>query len=154
GGGSRYAGTIFRFSPTGTFTPLFSFGGGSFGTFPYGGLVQVTNGPLAGNFYGTTFSGGAYGNGTIFRMAIAGSSGTVSFLYSFTGGADGAFPTAGLTLGSDGNFYGTAFAGGQSASGAVFKMTPAGVVTSLHQFTGGPDGGFPYAGLNFGSDGS
>jgi len=146
GGGSKFAGTTFRLSLSGAFTPLYSFLDGSQGAFPYSGLVQLTN----GSFYGTTLQGGAFNDGTIFRMTAGG---TVTLLYSFAGNRDGALPVASLTPGRDGNFYGTAFAGGANSSGSVYKMTPAGVVTPLHQFTGGPDGAFPYAGLTLGIDG-
>src|SRR5207237_3075410 len=124
GGGSKFAGAIFRLTLGGAFTSMYSFLDESSGAYPYGALLQLTN----GNFYGTTLQGGTFGYGTIFRMSPGGA---VTFLYSFTGGSDGAFPIAGLALGPNGNFYGTAFAGGANSAGSVFKMTPAGVVTPL-----------------------
>ncbi len=76
-------------------------------------------------------------------------------LYSFCaqpGCADGGNPYAGLVQGSDGNFYGTTFGRGANGYGTVFKITPAGALTSLHSFTGA-DGQYPYAGLVQATDG-
>lgn len=75
-----------------------------------------------GNFYGTTRDRGANDLGTVFKMTP---DGTLTALYSFTGQADGFRPTSGLTLGSDGNLYGT----NQSAT---FKITPGGTLTTLY----------------------
>ncbi len=96
-------GTVFKITPSGTLTTLYSFAG------PYGGsppaaLVQATD----GNFYGTTQLGGPDGIGTVFKITP---SGTLTTLYSFNG-TDGKFPYAGLVQASDGNFYGTTQAGG------------------------------------------
>jgi len=74
---------------SGGLTILYDFPGGTGGANPYGCLVQGTN----GNFYGTTYQGGVNGDGTLFSMT---SSSAVSFIYSFTGGVDGAEPLAGL----------------------------------------------------------
>lgn len=81
------------------------------------------------------------------------SAGALTKLYSFDDGDDGADPLAGLVQGSDGNFYGTALEGGSNSYGSVFKMTANGAVTGLHGFTGGNDGGYPYAGVVQGRDG-
>jgi uncharacterized repeat protein (TIGR03803 family) len=147
GGGSSYDGSIFRMTLSGELTLLDNFTGGSSGANPYGCLVQATN----QYFYGTTSEGGAYGNGTLFRTTYRGA---LTFLYSFTGGVDGADPMAGLAQGSDGNLYGTALEGGSNSFGSAFKMTPNGAVTVLHGFTDGTDGGYPYAGLVQGRDGN
>jgi uncharacterized repeat protein (TIGR03803 family) len=83
------------------------------------------------------------------------SDGTVTALHVFTGGADGASPTAGLILATDGNFYGTTTAGGDFNLGTVFRLTPGGVLTVLHSFAGSPnDGADPIGGLVQGSDGN
>jgi uncharacterized repeat protein (TIGR03803 family) len=76
-------------------------------------------------------------------------------LYSFADGIDGANPSAPLTLGSDGNFYGTAYSGGSGTNdcGTVFEISPAGVFTCLYSFSGGVDGAYPAAALVQGSDG-
>ena len=147
GGGTSGNGTVFRISPSGSLTNLWEFTGGSDGASPYAGLVQGSD----GNFYGTTYGGGANGNGTVFRITP---SGTLTTLWSFTGGSDGAYPYAGLVQGSDGNFYGTTSAGGTNNAGTVFQINSAGGLTTLYSFSGGADGESPWAGLIQGSDGS
>ncbi|HKS71431.1 MAG TPA: choice-of-anchor tandem repeat GloVer-containing protein, partial [Ktedonobacterales bacterium] len=73
-----------------------------------------------GNFYGTTRTGGADNDGTVFKITPAG---VETVIYSFTGGAsDGAAPAAALIQGSDGNLYGTTTAGGPSGYGTVFVL--------------------------------
>ena len=101
-------GTVFRITPSGSLTNLWSFTGGVDGANPYAGLVQGSD----GNFYGTTFGSGSgpSGNGTVFRISPSGS---LTNLWSFTNGADGANPSAGLVQGSDGNFYGTTYGRGR-----------------------------------------
>lgn len=128
-------GTVFMITPTGAETVLYAFGGGTLdGANPYGHLIQADD----GNFYGTTNSGGtgncSGGCGTVFKITP---SGVETVLYSFAGGtADGESPGFGLVQASDGNFYGTAGAGGKFNSGVVFKLTPVGVETVLHSFGG------------------
>lgn len=75
-------------------------------------------------------------------------------LYSFTNGVDGSVPYAGLTLGTNGNYYGTAFEGGSNNFGTIFEITPSGQFTPLYSFRNGVDGSNPYAGLTLGSDGN
>jgi uncharacterized repeat protein (TIGR03803 family) len=88
-----------------------------------------------GNLYGTTIFGGASDQGIVYRISPDGA--TFTILHAFAGGSDGAQPQGRLLPGTDGNFYGTASAGGGSANaGVVFRMTPAGVVTILHAFDG------------------
>ena len=89
--------------------------------------------------------------GTVFQIST---NGTLTTLYSFTGGNDGARPFARLVQGSDGNFYGTTKYGGTNNSGTVFQISASGVFTSLYSFTGGNDGANPEAALVQGSDGS
>jgi len=83
---------------------------------------------------------------------------TLTVLHSFTGGNDGKYPTAGLTMDRAGNFYGTTPYGGASDVGVVFRLSPAGsgwVLTPLYSFQGPPnDGEIPYSGVVFGPDGS
>jgi len=151
GGGTSSNGTIFRVSPDGALTSLYSFTGGNDGANPKAGLVQGSNGYL----YGTTFDGGASGrgtngDGTVFKIS---QDGVLTSLYSFTGANDGANPQAGLAQGIDGNFYGTTENGGTSNSGTIFKMSANGAYSSLYSFTGGDDGANPEAGLVQGSDG-
>jgi uncharacterized repeat protein (TIGR03803 family) len=82
--------------------------------------------------------------------------GTVSVLHEFIGGpTDGAYTNAALIQATDGNFYGTTFGGGASNAGTVFKMTPDGTVSVLHEFIGGPtDGAYPLAALIHATDGN
>ncbi len=127
----------------------------------YAGLIQGSD----GNFYGTTEEGGDALAGTVFQLTP---SGTLTILYSFCSQpacADGGWPYAGLIQGSDGNFYGTTWAGGANLGGTVFKITPSGTLTTLYSFCsqsfiwgGGEivctDGDNPYAGLIQGTDGN
>jgi len=84
---------------------------------------------------GNLYFGGAYGCGSIFKMTP---SGTVTVVYDFNadGGANGCDPGGGLTLGTDGNFYGVTYSGGSHSYGTIYKVTPAGVLTVLHHFDG------------------
>ena len=103
-----------------------------------------------GNFYGTTYKGGANGNGTVFRITA---NGALTTLASFNK-TNGAFPLAELVQDAGGTFYGTTTGGGAYNNGAVFRMTPAGVLTNLYSFGGGSDGSYPAAALLQGSDGN
>jgi len=103
-----------------------------------------------GSLYSTTPSGGANGAGAVFKITPGG---ILTVLYSFTGGSDGANPSSGLTLGTDGNLYGTTLGGGTNFDGTVFKITPTGVLTVLHSFNC-TDGCTPVAGVIQGTDGS
>jgi uncharacterized repeat protein (TIGR03803 family) len=115
----------------------------------------------AGNFYGTTQSGGigvGYGQGTVFEISPDGDGGwTETVLYAFTGEADGGEPVSPVMLDSQGNLYGTAQNGGAYRYGVVFKLTPAGQTwteTVLHSFAGGSDGENPTSGLIMDSQGN
>jgi uncharacterized repeat protein (TIGR03803 family) len=146
-GTGQNRGTVFRITPAGMETVLYSFAG-SDGSHPYAGLMQGSD----GNLYGTTSIGGANGLGTVFQITRPPAS-VETVLHSFAGGSDGSSPQAGLIQGDDGIFYGTTFAGGAHNLGTVFRITPAGRETVLHSFTGS-DGAHPYAGLIQGSDGN
>jgi uncharacterized repeat protein (TIGR03803 family) len=113
-GGANNWGTVFRIAPRGGFTNLYSFMGGNDGGFAFGKLAAASD----GNFYGTTFYGGAGNHGTVFRISPAGS---FTNLYAFSGGSDGAAPFAGLVLASDGNLYGTTVSGGVGF-GTIFRI--------------------------------
>ncbi len=142
-------GMIFRLTPSGTFTPIFNFQD-SKGTHATS-LIQATD----GNFYGTAAgdsSGGFFNHpaalhnsGIFFRLTPGG---VFTILYTFTGGADGSLPNS-LVQGADGNFYGSTFCGPESppnlfnGNGTIFKLTPAGALTTLYSFTGGSDGANP-----------
>jgi uncharacterized repeat protein (TIGR03803 family) len=129
GGGANNVGTVFELTAAGVLTTLHSFDTTD-GADPFAGLIQAAN----GDFYGTTYIGGANGEGTVFKITP---SGTLSTLYSFCSGSgcpDGANPYDGLVQGTDGNFYGTTYAGGANFYGTVFEITPAGSLTTLHSF--------------------
>jgi uncharacterized repeat protein (TIGR03803 family) len=114
-GGTMGNGAIYALSTDGTgFTNLYNFTGTNDGSSPHGGLL------LSGNtLYGSTPSGGAYTNGTLFSIHTDGTGFTN--LYSFTGGSDGSNPNGDLIL-SGNVLYGTANGGG-SGSGTVFSFT-------------------------------
>jgi uncharacterized repeat protein (TIGR03803 family) len=134
--------------PAQTFTTLASFPE-SYGAHPR--LMSLVQG-ADGNFYGTTCDLGCEGEvgngfGTVFKVTPTG---TLTTLYSFCAQpkcTDGAFPTAGLVLGTDGNFYGTTTYGGASDDGTVFRITSEGTLTTLHSFDLTDDGAYPYAAL-------
>jgi uncharacterized repeat protein (TIGR03803 family) len=149
-------GTIFAITLHGKLTTLHSFDG-SDGSYPTGALMLATN----GNLYGVADLGGqsgaaacgTYGCGTVFMITPAGA---FTLLHSFDG-ADGLEPNW-LVQASNGDFYGTATAGGASTNcaggcGTAFEITPAGTLTPLHSFDGS-DGSFPEAGLVQATDGN
>jgi uncharacterized repeat protein (TIGR03803 family) len=116
------------------------------GASPYLGTVMFDS---HGNLYGETRYGGLHNAGTIFEIA----GGTEFVLHSFAV-SDGALPSGGLVMDAAGNLYGTTESGGKYDYGTVFKMTPAGVVTTLHHFTGPTGGKYPLSGVTFGPDGA
>ncbi len=139
-GGNNNLGVLYRISSAGVFSKLHDFSG-SDGAQPWGTLLQS-----GAALYGTTAAGGSSTNcvggcGTIFKFTTTG----VSVLHSFDL-TDGESPVAGLTLGTDGNLYGTTLLGGASGDGTVFQSTFAGAVTSLHSFSG-TDGNQPFGTL-------
>jgi uncharacterized repeat protein (TIGR03803 family) len=148
-------GTVFKITPSGTLTTLYSFcsqSGCTDGSTPVAGLVQAANGDL----YGTAGLGGASNYGTVFKITP---SGTLTTLYSFcsqSGCTDGSIPLAGLVQATDGDFYGTTDGGAGTCPppgcGTVFKITPSGTLTTLHSFNG-TDGYAPDAGLVQATDG-
>jgi uncharacterized repeat protein (TIGR03803 family) len=156
-GGTNNQGVVFEITPEGKLTRLYSFCSAANcadGAVPYADLTRSRNGHL----YGTTYAGGASSDGTVFEVTPAG---RMTTLHSFNG-ADGAAPYTGALLeGIDGNFYGTTFDGGANAGyglgGTVFKMTPAGKLTTLYSFcaeSGCADGRGPVGGLVQGVDGT
>jgi len=155
-GGSSGDGTVFKVTTNGVLTTLVSFGFTN-GAAPTAALTLGSD----GNFYGTTEGGGitnstfSFGMGTVFKVTT---NGVLTTLVSFAG-TNGASPSAALTLGSDGNFYGTTSAGGNinlngdSGDGTVFKVTTNGVLTTLVSF-GFTNGAAPTAALTLGNDGN
>lgn len=152
-GGTHNRGTVFRMTPNGAVTFLYSFTATAIdGWQPNGNLVQGADGTL----YGMTSNGGQNGAGTVFKISL---NGEFSNLHHF--GAtnnDPIAPLGGLLLASDGNFYGTTASGGGQGQGTVFMMTPAGQVTVIYRFGANisnrlSDGDGPNAQLFEGSDG-
>jgi len=140
-GGHASDGTVFELDATGKETVLYSFHGSPDGAYPYASLVR----DQSGNLYGTTFEGGLYDYGTVFKLDTAGK---VTVLHSFAGGRDGAFPNAGLTVDANGNFFGTTNEGGDANSdGTIFKIDSAGTFSVFYTFTGGTSGASPESGL-------
>jgi uncharacterized repeat protein (TIGR03803 family) len=145
GGGRANAGVVYKLSPEGRETVIYSFAGGpTDGEGPADGVVL----DAAGNIYGATFAGGAGNYGTVYKLTP---SGQEPILHSFTGGADGAIPT-GIALDSAGNLYGTTAEGGTGSrtdaqEGVVFEIDAAGNFSVLYSFTGLSDGGQPEGGV-------
>ena len=136
-----------------TYTVLYNFTGGPDGSEPDAGLIPDAD----GNLYGTTSYGGDAvgldGDGVVFKLDPFGNE---TVIYTFTGGADGAHPAAGLVRDAAGNLYGTTSGGGDTGStcpngslgcGVVFRLDPAGNERLLHSLTGGADGASPDASL-------
>ncbi len=145
-GGASGRGTVYGMTPDGQLTTLYSFTGGNDGGLVQGGLVEGADGA----FYGTTFAGGTFNDGTLFKIRM---NGILSTLLSFNG-TNGAFPDAGLVEDEDGNFYGVTTGGGGGGAGTIFKLSVSGGLSTLYSFTGGNDGAQPIGALMLGGDGN
>jgi uncharacterized repeat protein (TIGR03803 family) len=146
-GGGNFNGAAYSVTSTGAVTVLHSFAGVADGYNPLSPLLQATD----GNFYGTTSFGGAFNHGTVFRITP---DGVFSSVYTFTGGTDGGYPTAGLVQASDGQLYGTTSVNGRFNAGTAFRISPDGTLTTLHAFAGGREGAYPLAVLVSGPGGA
>lgn len=139
-GGTYGGGTIFKWNNK-SFYVLYSFQNGLDGQAPDGTLVR----DKAGNLYGTAGNGGVWSGGTLFKLDP---SGNLTVLHSFPSNpSDGIAPSGNLVRDAKGNLYGTTRGGGAYNYGAVFKVDASGNETIIHSFTGGSDGGYPYAGV-------
>ncbi len=155
-GGSVGLGCVFEIATRGQVTILHSFFDGTVpndGAYPLSSLVLGSD----GNFYGTTYGGGSTGEyGTVYSITP---NGAVTIVHSFEDGSvanDGSNPHSSLIEATSGNYCGTTAFGGVGY-GAVFEITPKGIVTILHSFGDGStanDGQFPFAGVIQGSDGN
>lgn len=140
GGASQY-GTVFKLGKNGKEQVLHRFNRQD-GSYPDAGLIWDS----AGNLYGATVKGGDSDLGTVFKVD---KHGTQTVLHSFSGGTDGRFcySYGSLVRDAAGNLYGTTLAGGTSDQGVVFKLDRTGQESVVYNFTGGNDGGYPYAGV-------
>jgi uncharacterized repeat protein (TIGR03803 family) len=157
-GGSGNSGVVYSLQTTAaacesvlcpwTETVLHSFTGGADGADPESGHLIFDQ---AGNLYGVTLFGGAYGSGTVFELVRSQSGWTEEILHSFNG-SDGSLPDSALTFENLGNLYGTTLEGGAFGQGTVFQLTPSEsgwTENVLYSFTGGNDGAHPYPGPMF-----
>ncbi len=142
-------GTVFRITSAGLLTNLHSF------ILTDGGepnpLVQGSD----GNFYGTTYTSSPGNLGTVFKITPAGTLTTI-WLFGLNPSIDSAasHPVAGLVQGADGSFYGTTSAGGANGDGIVFRITPSGALTNLHNFNGVDGNNSQWGPLVLGNDGN
>ncbi|MGO9256281.1 MAG: choice-of-anchor tandem repeat GloVer-containing protein [Bryobacteraceae bacterium] len=146
-GGTLGYGTVFRITPGGTLTTLYTFGTTPGDGSNSGLLIQAGN----GDFFGATLEGGTYSAGTIFQITP---SGVLTTVYNFgSKPGEGREPDS-IIQGSDGNFYGVTSEGGTALAGTVFQTTAAGALTTLHSFvSSGVDQG-EASGLVQGTDGA
>lgn len=157
--GMSSPGTIYQLMQSGSdwiSTNIYEFTGGNDGGYPKAG---VTFDP-AGNLYGATSSGGSGQGGTVFQLTPSSNGWDFNLLYSFVGPGNGLLvvgPIGNLVLDAAGNLYGTTYSDGAFGCGAVFKLNHNGdgwSYTSLHDFTCGTDGAFPYSNLVFDTAGN
>lgn len=143
GGGSYGFGTVFSITPQGgTYGILYSFTGGIDGAYPYAAVIVGPGGTL----YGTNTQSTTGTPGSVFRLTPTGSGGyTLTTLFTFRGGTTGSGPYTNVTLGANGQIYGTTSSGGSTVGcelgcGTVFRLDPTGMTyteTILYQFLGG-----------------
>ena len=155
-GGPYGNGSVFKLKHSGSgwlLNPLYDFTGGNDGAWPWGRAVFARDGTL----YGTTWTGGGPGIGTVFRLRPSPSAPvsalapwTETVAYRFTGGSDGGAPQGDLTFDQSGNIYGVTNSGGDAGNGVVYELTPSGggwTQTVLYSFQGTEDGANPYGGV-------
>jgi uncharacterized repeat protein (TIGR03803 family) len=165
--GTTIAGNVFKLTPPAagdtkwSLKVIYTFGGGpNAGQLSEGTLLAGRNGAL----YGTQkFGGGPANAGAVYQLtppATHGGAWTETTIYRFTGGADGAYPYAGVIADSAGNLYGTASGNGRENHGTVFQLTPPAIhgtawsETTLYAFSGRSDGSGPGANLVVGKGGA
>jgi uncharacterized repeat protein (TIGR03803 family) len=139
--GGTGCGTVFKVTGIGKQAVLHAFTGApADGAIPFAGLIE----DAAGNLYGTTYNGGTFNFGTVFKLDT---SGKETVLYNFVGSPDGAYPNAGLVRDAAGNLYGTTQFGGAIGFGSVFKVDTSRKETVLYGFPQPKNGMMPMAGL-------
>jgi len=152
GGAGQGEGTVFSLTYSGgawSEHVLYRFGGGDGAQQPLSGLHRDS----AGALYGTTFYGGPYDEGIVYKLVKSGTAWKESMVHFFGGTGDGAFPVGPLIADSSGALYGTTSSGGKGG-GTVFKLAPDGTETVLWNFNGGSDGAYPIGGLLMDSAGA
>jgi len=144
-GAALGAGMLFRYRlSTNVYDSLYVFGRPPDGMSPRGALTRDAD----GNLYGTTYRGGTFDRGVVYKIDIGG---TETILHDFVGIPEGSHPEAGVVRDAEGNLYGTTKIGGDFNLGTVFKIDPTGVETVLHSFNNS-DGAAPRAELLFSPD--
>ncbi len=133
-GGDNSLGVVWEIDTSGSFSVVHTFTGGSDGAYPLGSVTFDSR----GNMYGTANDLGDGGSGTVWKIDP---SGNFSTLYSFTNNLDGAYPSGMVTIGANGDLYGTTSSG--NIPGTVWKIDTSGNFSVLHGFTGGTDGSYP-----------
>lgn len=146
-GGTYGYGTLFKITKAGVFTVLRHLNGTTDGGYPQGDIIQGSD----GNIYGSCYSGGSKGNGTIFKMTTGG---VYTVLRNLAASTDGGNPYGVLYQNSDGVLYGLNRTGGAYTSGTAFKITTVGAFTLLHSFSPATEGGTPNGGFVKGNDGN
>lgn len=138
---------------TQTYTTLYTY---PIGAGAYSGILapQMMSQGRDGNLYSTINNDGTHNVGTVYKITTAGAPTTIYNFCSLTSCTDGGYPWGGVTLGFDGNFYGTTQGGGSHAAGTVFKVTPTGTLTTLWNFANGTDDSAPIYTTVQGQDGS
>jgi len=145
-GGKNLFGTVFKITPTGTYTVLNSFNGASQGNSPSGTIVRAKDGA----YYGTTYSEGTFKHGSIFKIC----GGVTTILHSFNKNTEGGFPFGGLVQATDGNLYGITSEGGNYNGGTIYRVTTNGSYKVLYHLNSATDGANPNGALIQGKDGS
>ncbi len=135
-GGSNGVGTIFKITPAGIYTVIRNLAYATDGGYPYGSLLQHSDGLL----YGMMTAGGANGAGTVYKLTLAGG---YTVLHSLQPATEGSTPNGALVAGNDGAFYALASYGGVYDMGTAFKVTTAGAVTLLANLNGAAIGDAP-----------
>ncbi|MFT3704905.1 MAG: Ig-like domain-containing protein [Agriterribacter sp.] len=145
-GGVNGYGTIFRLTPTGTYTVLKVLSKADGGN-SYGSLIQAKD----GNLYGMSYWGGTANYGIIFRITLTG---TYTVLRSLASATDGAYPYGDLLEAKDGSLYGMTSSGGINYNGTIFKITTTGTFTVVRSLNTSTDGGSPTGNLVQATDGN
>ena len=131
GGGAFNIGTAFSITAGGTLTTIYSFGSQqNDGVNPYSGLVLGRNNTL----YGTTYSGGTIGGGTVYKLTLGGVKSTIYNFCQLTRCRDGAAPYGPLIQATNGKLYGATIAGGCCNAGTIFAVTPSGALKTVYSF--------------------